>query len=201
MTATTPAESRPDEASCSLPPDALERRRDELQRDFAPRIRGAHELADGIAFRFASDPETAAVVAAFVAFEQQCCSFARYTTERRGSDLVLEIRGPEGTRELLGLLVPEDVEIERPVPSARSAPLKLGASGAIASAAALLLCATPALPLVLGAVGLGHVLGKVGWWVDAIAVPAFLACGGLVAWGFHRRRRAERSVTSAGCGC
>jgi len=184
---------------CSLGPEALARRRADLERDFAPRIRTARELPDGIALGFATDRETARAVADFVAFEQECCSFARYAVERRGGELVLEIRGPSGTAELMRRWLPPGVPIE---PAASPSPaLRIGASGAAASALALLLCATPVLPLALGAVGLGHLLGAVGGWVDAIAAPAFAGCAALLGWSWLRRRRASAADSGCGPGC
>ncbi len=175
---------------CTLQEDARRVRREELRRDFVPRIRAARRLPDGLALGFETDAETQEVVDDFVAFEQDCCSFARFTTYRdaANSRLWLEIRGPEGTAELLRQIIPESVKIEDAT-AAFSRPLRAGVSGVAASLGALLLCATPALPFALGALGIGGALGTVGWWVDVLSIPALVLSSALIAWAFYRRRR------------
>jgi hypothetical protein len=188
---------------CSLDEGQRKDRREELQSVFTPHVRSARELEDGIVFGFDASRETAQVVADFVAFEQDCCSSARYTVERRGETILLEIRGPEGTAELLRLIVPPTVPVERePTGAQATGSFRFGATGAAASVVALLFCATPALPFVLGALGVTASLGAVGWWVDALAVPALVVSAGCMGFAVYKRRVAKpATVPSSDCGC
>lgn len=61
--------------------------------------------------------------------------------------------------------------------------LKTGIAGSIIAAVC---CFTPALVILLGAVGLSAWLG----WIDYVLFPALAAFLGLTAYGLWRRRRA-----------
>jgi mercuric ion transport protein len=54
--------------------------------------------------------------------------------------------------------------------------------GAIGMAVAALCCATPALVVALGAVGLSGLVA----WLDPLLLPAILIFGGLLAYGVYR---------------
>lgn len=59
-------------------------------------------------------------------------------------------------------------------------------TGIIGSVIAVICCFTPALVVLLGALGLSAWLG----WIDFVLLPALAAFLGLTAYGLWRRRRA-----------
>jgi hypothetical protein len=63
----------------------------------------ARWLPDGVALRFAAEPELLALLATFIDLERRCCAFLRFrlTVEPDGGPVWLELTGPPGTRELL----------------------------------------------------------------------------------------------------
>ena len=62
--------------------------------------------------------------------------------------------------------------------------LPVGLTGTLLMA---ICCFTPALVLLLGAVGLS---AFVGWWLDLILFPAMAVFMAIAAYGFYLRRRA-----------
>ena len=66
----------------------------------------------------------------------------------------------------------------------------IGGTGALLAA---ICCFTPALVLLLGALGLSAL---VGWWLDLILFPALAIFMGLAAYGFYLRRRASAAVAA-----
>ena len=63
----------------------------------------ARWLPDGVALRFAAEPERLAILATFIDLERRCCAFLRFrlTVEPGGGPVWLELTGPPGTREFL----------------------------------------------------------------------------------------------------
>ena len=93
--------------ACSLSEEAQRLRLAELREGMLRLIHEVRELPDGLAFRFDRTPQAEEEVRAFIDFELGCCSFARYEVRRdEAAALWLEIRGPDGTRDLLEALVP-----------------------------------------------------------------------------------------------
>jgi hypothetical protein len=89
--------------ACTLTaPELQERRRTVLQKVRCA-VREVKELEDGYAYTFPSDSEWLSEVAALIDFERQCCPFLRFrlTVEENGGSLLLEMTGPEGTKEFL----------------------------------------------------------------------------------------------------
>ncbi len=60
--------------------------------------------------------------------------------------------------------------------------LRVGVAG---TTLAIVCCFTPALVLLLSAVGLSAWLG----WLDFVILPAMLGFAGLTVYGLHRRRQ------------
>lgn len=58
---------------------------------------------------------------------------------------------------------------------------------------AIVCCFTPALVLLLGAVGLSAWLG----WLDYVLLPAMLGFASLTVYGLYRRRQARASCASS----
>ncbi len=70
--------------------------------------------------------------------------------------------------------------------------LPVGLTGSLLMA---LCCFTPALVLLLGALGLSTF---VGWWLDLILFPAMAIFMAIAAYGFYQRKRAsERAAAEA----
>jgi hypothetical protein len=63
----------------------------------------ARWLPDGVALRFAAEPDRLAILAAFIDLERRCCAFLRFrlTVEPGGGPIWLELTGPPGTRDFL----------------------------------------------------------------------------------------------------
>lgn len=97
--------------ACALPPADLEARIAHLRGTLAGRILERRHLSNGVAARFPEDPDTRAQLEEFIAFERECCAFASFELTAAGEgSLWLEVRGPEGTRDLfVGLLEGSDV--------------------------------------------------------------------------------------------
>lgn len=93
--------------ACTLGPAALEARREGLLADLVRRAEAHAELPDGHTFRFAASGETLALIARAVEAERQCCRFLRFrvTVEPDEGPILVEVTGPEGTRDFLGALI------------------------------------------------------------------------------------------------
>lgn len=63
--------------------------------------------------------------------------------------------------------------------------------GLVGTGIAAICCFTPALVLLLGALGMSAL---VGWWLDLILFPAMAIFMGVTAYGFYLRRRGRKSV-------
>ena len=93
--------------ACTLSPDALQTRRDQLLADVFRRAEHHELTGDGLRVRFSPDADTVATLGRVVDTERQCCRFLRFviTVEPDGGPVVLELSGPAGTREFIaGLL-------------------------------------------------------------------------------------------------
>ena len=182
--------------SCSLGQADLQRRGQEVRQGIGRRVLETRELEDGLVYRFA--PEDEKELREFVAFERGCCSFAEFTIREAdaGTALWLEIRGPEGTKQLFRGLKGEVAPTHG---NARSDGfLRLGLGGGASAALALVCCATPALPFVLGVLGLVSATSAIGFWVDALALPALGICAAIVGWRLWARLR---PAPQADCDC
>jgi mercuric ion transport protein len=67
--------------------------------------------------------------------------------------------------------------------------LRVGVAG---TALAVVCCVTPAMVLLLGAVGLSAWLG----WLDYVLLPPMLGFAGLTVYGLYRRRQARACSAS-----
>jgi hypothetical protein len=89
--------------ACTLTPDSLRARREELLADLLRSSAAREAASDGIQFRFPATTDTLSTVARVVDAERQCCRFLRFTitVEPDGGPIKLELTGPPGTREFL----------------------------------------------------------------------------------------------------
>ena len=93
--------------ACTLGPDALKARREGLLNDLVRRAAAREELADGHRFHFTADADLLALVARAIDAERRCCRFLRFrlTVDPDEGPVVLELTGPEGTRDFLTALL------------------------------------------------------------------------------------------------
>jgi hypothetical protein len=89
--------------ACTLTEPALQARRAGVLADVRRSQEEVRWLPDGVALRFATEPERLAMLATFIDLERQCCAFLRFrlTVEPGGGPLWLELTGPPGTRDFL----------------------------------------------------------------------------------------------------
>jgi hypothetical protein len=88
--------------SCALSPEQLRAQREKLLPGLMKRAK-VSDLRNGVRLRFAPKPGLLKEIAGIMEKEQVCCSFLRFalTVESGGGDIVFDITGPKGTRELL----------------------------------------------------------------------------------------------------
>ena len=91
------------EPCCTLSPEALTERVNELRSEFFPLVTRIRETADGCLLEFPREPGMIERLADFVAFESQCCSFRSYAVEvGSGHDHVdLRVTGPPGSADAI----------------------------------------------------------------------------------------------------
>jgi hypothetical protein len=93
--------------ACTLGPDALAARRAGLLADLVRQAEDHEKLPNGLRFRFVAAGETLALIARTIDAERRCCRFLRFrvTVEPDGGPILLELTGPEGTRDFLTALI------------------------------------------------------------------------------------------------
>ena len=89
--------------ACTLTEPESRRRRDRLRDRVVGRVHERRSLADGYAFRFATDDLALADLLEMIRLERQCCAFLRFrlTVEPGAGPVWLELTGPAGTKEFL----------------------------------------------------------------------------------------------------
>jgi hypothetical protein len=93
--------------ACTLGPAALKARREGLLADLVRRADAHEELPDGHRLRFAASDDTLGLIVRAIDAERQCCRFLRFrvTVEPDEGPILLELIGPEGTRDFLSALI------------------------------------------------------------------------------------------------
>ena len=93
--------------ACTLGPAALKARREGLLADLVRRADRHEELASGHRFAFGASDEVLGLIARAIDAERQCCRFLRFrlTVEPDEGPILLELTGPEGTRDFLSALL------------------------------------------------------------------------------------------------
>ncbi len=89
--------------ACTLPPDSLNARRDVLLPGLIERAEAVTLVDEGIRLQFPPSTEVLQAIASAIDGERQCCRFLRFevTVEPDGGPIVLEVTGPQGTRDFL----------------------------------------------------------------------------------------------------
>jgi hypothetical protein len=93
--------------ACTLGPASREARREGLLADLVLQAADHEELPDGHRFRFVAAGDRLALIARVIDAERQCCRFLRFrvTVEPDEGPIVVELTGPEGTRDFLTALI------------------------------------------------------------------------------------------------
>jgi len=93
--------------ACTLGPAALKARREALLADLVRRADRHEELSDGQRFTFHASDDVVSLIGQVINAERECCRFLRFrlTVEPADGPIVLELTGPEGTREFLSDLI------------------------------------------------------------------------------------------------
>lgn len=89
--------------ACSLTAPELQERRTTVLQKVRRAVVEVKELEDGYAYTFPSAGEWLSEVAGLIDIERQCCPFLRFrlTVEENDGTLLLEMTGPEGTKDFL----------------------------------------------------------------------------------------------------
>lgn len=90
-------------AACRLTAPELQERRELVLQKVRCAVLEVRELDDGYAYTFPSANEWLSEVASLIDLERQCCPFLRFrlTVEEDDGSLLLEMTGPQGTKEFL----------------------------------------------------------------------------------------------------
>ena len=94
------------EVSCSLTPEQLQKRRQELIPGLIKRAQEVTDLPNGLRLRFDQRAGLLNELANVIEQEQDCCNFLRFelSVAPNAGDVTFEVTGPAGTREMLRAL-------------------------------------------------------------------------------------------------
>jgi len=89
--------------ACNLTNAELQERRRTVLETLRSAVLAVQELADGFAYSFMSEGDRFKELAAMIELERQCCPFLQFrvTVAAGQGPLILEITGPEGTKDFL----------------------------------------------------------------------------------------------------
>jgi hypothetical protein len=92
--------------ACTLSPEALKARRENLLDTLLQRSIERTELPHGFRRRFAADTHILTEITRAVDAERQCCRFLSFaiTVSPDGGPITLDLTGPAGTREFLAAM-------------------------------------------------------------------------------------------------
>jgi hypothetical protein len=93
--------------ACTLGPAALKARREGLLADLLQRAERRETLSDGQRWTFHPSDDVVSLIGQAINAERECCRFLsfRLTVPAAEGPIVLEVTGPEGTREFLSDLI------------------------------------------------------------------------------------------------
>jgi len=92
--------------ACTLSPEALEARRQNLLHALVRRARARHDLPEGLRLEFAAADGVLDEIARAVDAERRCCRFLEFTiaVAPAGGPITLDVTGPPGTSGFLSTL-------------------------------------------------------------------------------------------------
>jgi len=79
---------------CTLTPEELGARRSQVRATLVPQVVSSTLLTDGLRVDFGSSEALRDHVKEFIALEQECCGFLRFTLSKPAEGLYLLIQGP-----------------------------------------------------------------------------------------------------------
>jgi hypothetical protein len=93
--------------ACTLAPDALRLRREELLPGLVRRAETRELLATGVRLQFASSADVLGDIVRMIDAERQCCRFLRFELSVAPdlAPITLDVTGPAGTAEFLAGLI------------------------------------------------------------------------------------------------
>ncbi len=93
--------------ACELPAGELAVRRDGLLARLAGAATSIAEIESGVLLTLPTSPEITGLIAQGIEAERRCCRFLRFrcTYEPDLGPIALEVTGPEGTVEFLGVVL------------------------------------------------------------------------------------------------
>ena len=88
---------------CRLSSAEMQERIGELRSDFLAHVRGVSELENGYRYSFEKTTQRMKLLADFIDFESQCCTFMRFdlSVEPGTESISLSLTGADGTKQLL----------------------------------------------------------------------------------------------------
>ena len=89
--------------ACTLTPGQLNGCRDHLLPGLVTRAQRSETISDGYRLTFEATSDTLQAIASTIERERQCCQFLRFqlTIEPAGGPIILDLTGPDGTREFV----------------------------------------------------------------------------------------------------
>lgn len=93
--------------ACTLDAATLQTRREGLLSQLAAQSVAREPLANGLRLRFDAGADTLALIGRVIDAERRCCRFLQFqlTVTPDEGPFVLDLTGPEGTREFLDALI------------------------------------------------------------------------------------------------
>lgn len=86
---------------CSLTPEERRVRRSEVRATLVPKVLSSTSLADGLRVDFEPSDALRNQVSEFVALEQECCGFLRFTLSKPAEGLFLLVQGPPEAADVI----------------------------------------------------------------------------------------------------
>ena len=95
--------------ACTLTPEGLRQRREELLPGLVRRAETCDWLATGVRLRYAPSADVLGDIVKMIEAERQCCRFLRFELSVAPDlgPVTLEVTGPAGTTEFLAGLIAE----------------------------------------------------------------------------------------------
>ena len=92
--------------ACTLTDSELQQRRVDVLQEAKSAMTAVRETENGYVYQFASSNDRVAALANLITLEHQCCPFLTFklTVEPGDQPVLLELSGPEGTKEFLSSL-------------------------------------------------------------------------------------------------
>ncbi len=181
---------------CTLSPESLRRRTEDLRHKLLPRIVRSKTGEHGFSFALPLDEASVADAEAFVDYERQCCGFARFECRVEESETLVWVDVTTGASHRGALAdMAEMLRAEAPKRDSSRPWLTLGGWGVLTGVLGLACCATPMVAVAAATLGLSAALfsGLSDLSYGLILVTSLV----VVAYGVVKRRGSSEPR----CGC